>query len=334
MSTRAHIRIQDKDERNTCFIYHHCDGYPEGVGEELKEMMDSMAKCKEWTPDFVHRSITNSDDSYEDAPEGQHGDEEYAYLIDCDSRTLTCYAVGWDEEYPWNDNNIEFKETYLYTGEEDSDTNDNDSRYSDWRQVPDSKTTATKAEIDSFWKVASMKNAIRLGIRHISSADPRIPDDMAKDISETICKKDWYSVMSSDGYYIKQGTSGLIEMAKDAILVILTGVYPMEDGNYSVSGAEILYTGPMRSEQDKDWHAAIMNQLETFRWIEKADFHMLASMNGGAYVGDDDRLCFKVSFDHMCVTVYEKEDGACELGNVVEITDDNGVTLFQYNIAE
>lgn len=331
MSTRAHIRIQDKD--NVLYLYHHCDGYPEGVGEELKEMMDSMAKCKEWTPDFVHRSITNSDDSYEDAPEGQHGDEEYAYLIDCGTRTLTCYKVGWDEEYPWNPRHIQFEETYPYTGIENSGIKN--SPYSDWRQVPDSETTATKVEIDSFWKVASMKNAIRLGIPHLNSADPRLSDDTIREITDTLGREDWFTTMLSEGYDNKPGTSGILEMRNGDVLISLTGVYHISDDIYSISGAEILYTGPMRSEQDKDWHAAIMNKFEGFRWIEKADFHMLASMNGGSYVSDDDdRLCFKVSFDHMCVTVYEKEDGTCELGNIVEITDDNGVTLFQYNIAE
>lgn len=330
MSTRAHIRIQDKE--NVQYIYHHCDGYPEGVGEELKEMMESMAKYKEWTPDFVHRSITNSDDSYEDAPEGQHGDEEYAYLIDCDDRTLTCYKVGWDEEYPWNTRRIQFEETYPYTGTENSDIRD--SHYSDWRQVPDSETTATKAEIDSFWKVSSMKNAIRLGIPHLSSADPRLSDDVITGIADTLGRKDWFTAMLSEGYESNPGTSGLLEMRNGAVLLSLTGVYQMSDGNYSVSGAEILYTGPMCYEQDNDWHAAIMGKIEEFRWIEKADFNMLASMNGGAQADDDGRNCFGVSYGNIRVTVYRKDDGTCELGNIAEITDDNGETLFRYNLAE
>lgn len=33
MSTRATILIKEKDE-NDIWIYHHCDGYPKGVGSD------------------------------------------------------------------------------------------------------------------------------------------------------------------------------------------------------------------------------------------------------------------------------------------------------------
>ena len=35
----------------------------------------------------------------------QHGDEEYAYLIDVNKRELKCYQVGWDE-YEWNEEKV------------------------------------------------------------------------------------------------------------------------------------------------------------------------------------------------------------------------------------
>ena len=42
MSTRAHIRIKDGDEQ--IMLYHHHDGYPDGVGRDLKEFLAD--KCK------------------------------------------------------------------------------------------------------------------------------------------------------------------------------------------------------------------------------------------------------------------------------------------------
>ncbi len=44
MSTRAHIRIKDGDEQ--IMLYHHHDGYPEGVGRDLKKFLSE--KCKNW----------------------------------------------------------------------------------------------------------------------------------------------------------------------------------------------------------------------------------------------------------------------------------------------
>lgn len=40
MSTRATIKIT---ERNESFrVYHHCDGYPEGIGEDLKNYLSNI----------------------------------------------------------------------------------------------------------------------------------------------------------------------------------------------------------------------------------------------------------------------------------------------------
>ena len=40
MSTRAHIRIYDS---GGCIqLYHHCDGYPEGIGRDLKSVLDKI----------------------------------------------------------------------------------------------------------------------------------------------------------------------------------------------------------------------------------------------------------------------------------------------------
>ncbi len=38
MATRAHLIIKDKDGDER-FIYHHWDGYPEGVGKEVREFL-------------------------------------------------------------------------------------------------------------------------------------------------------------------------------------------------------------------------------------------------------------------------------------------------------
>ena len=89
MSTRCHI-IVIGENKEKYFIYHHHDGYPEGVGEELKEILGS---CVSFDHETILEKILAYDSQYE-VDEGIHGDEEFIYYISTlgnDSVTLTCY---------------------------------------------------------------------------------------------------------------------------------------------------------------------------------------------------------------------------------------------------
>ena len=98
MSTRATIKIQEGHVER--WLYHHCDGYPEGVGEDLDQLLNTE---KRWSIESIFYRLTE-DEEYEPT-KGQHGDEEYAYLIDCDMKKLKCYKVGWDE-YDWKESKL------------------------------------------------------------------------------------------------------------------------------------------------------------------------------------------------------------------------------------
>ena len=110
MSTRATIRLKEKD--NVVNLYHHHDGYPEGVGEDLKQRLNGHNNsCNYWDMySFATILIKDRKDEYE-LTFGQHGDENYAYLVDFDTKTITCYKVGWDE-FEWRDDKIQFKEYF------------------------------------------------------------------------------------------------------------------------------------------------------------------------------------------------------------------------------
>jgi hypothetical protein len=66
MATRSTIKIEKKDKK-TVRVYHHCDGYPGGVGVELKNFLADRHE-EEWTPaelaislyDFLARKPTIS----------------------------------------------------------------------------------------------------------------------------------------------------------------------------------------------------------------------------------------------------------------------------------
>lgn len=91
MSTRCHIKIQKSFTPAPIYIYHHCDGYPGGVGSELLHILKEYSD-QDWNPFDICQSILNYDNSYQ-VSDGVHGDEDYLYIIDCDMRTLKCYST-------------------------------------------------------------------------------------------------------------------------------------------------------------------------------------------------------------------------------------------------
>ena len=92
MSTRAHIRITDG--RDVIMLYHHHDGYPEGVGSYL---LNFLKDRKYWNGEEIANDLIKDkhDEEYE-VTTCLHGDEEYVYVIDCDNKTLKCYSSIWD----------------------------------------------------------------------------------------------------------------------------------------------------------------------------------------------------------------------------------------------
>ncbi len=111
MSTRACIKIKegvklngDDKKLTECVItlYHHCDGYPDGVGKDLKKYLaEVVSKWARWDPETIAtqlvRGVIKDNEGLPDRGYKvaicEHGDCEYGYLIDCDKQTLTCYDL-------------------------------------------------------------------------------------------------------------------------------------------------------------------------------------------------------------------------------------------------
>lgn len=89
MSTRSNIAIISKEE--TKVIYHHCDGYPEGVGAELLD--EHLKVLDDETPSKFANALMARDASYQYTNGRLHGDIEYLYVVDTDKKTLTCYSL-------------------------------------------------------------------------------------------------------------------------------------------------------------------------------------------------------------------------------------------------
>lgn len=90
MSTRAHILVKGGSEK--FYLYHHHDGYPEGVGKNLKNYLNNLKWT--WYPDDIVNDLVKGhiDEGYE-ITSCMHGDEEYLYLIDCDVPQLVGYEI-------------------------------------------------------------------------------------------------------------------------------------------------------------------------------------------------------------------------------------------------
>lgn len=111
MSTRCNIIIKDYHDR--VILYHHHDGYPSGVGSDLKKY---LATFQDWqirqhgrwkiANDLVKNKAGLDDDEYEISPR-LHSDIDYCYVINCVSGTLLCYScryLDYNEElgrYNW-----------------------------------------------------------------------------------------------------------------------------------------------------------------------------------------------------------------------------------------
>lgn len=118
MSTRANIVIKKtthNDRVKYYQLYHHCDGYFEGVGCDLQNIMNRvMEEPADKRKDILSSPlslavyINEYDDSFEIEEDhlNLHGDIEYLYVIDINAQTITCYSVFMqgidrlsDEEY-------------------------------------------------------------------------------------------------------------------------------------------------------------------------------------------------------------------------------------------
>ena len=72
MSTRATILIKEKDQKDI-WIYHHCDGYPKGVGSDLKNYLKTQKygwNAYEIANDLIKDRADLKDDGYEPTPLG------------------------------------------------------------------------------------------------------------------------------------------------------------------------------------------------------------------------------------------------------------------------
>ena len=101
MSTRCNVIIREGSWK--ILLYHHHDGYPEGVGKDLKSLMERIV-ANHWFIDSERMATilvknetetTGFDDKEYEPACCLHYDIEYLYEIDVNKNLLKCYAVKY-----------------------------------------------------------------------------------------------------------------------------------------------------------------------------------------------------------------------------------------------
>ncbi|MCH5167847.1 MAG: hypothetical protein J1F35_08210 [Erysipelotrichales bacterium] len=115
MSTRSNTRI--KRGNNITILYKHHDGYPEGVGAYLTDILKKYGFGLFKSNNYLN--VLNSEDSVWSGFEEDDyyaGDSEYIYTIDLDNKTLSYVSkYGFDDEFDFDEidnmsQNILYKE--------------------------------------------------------------------------------------------------------------------------------------------------------------------------------------------------------------------------------
>lgn len=99
MSTRCNIIL--KDDKHKVILYHHCDGYPEGVGIYLYNgFHETLAGCRHIDlEDCVNSLLKDEKDHSYEWTCCIHRDIEYLYEIDTHNKTLRCWKYdGWNRK--------------------------------------------------------------------------------------------------------------------------------------------------------------------------------------------------------------------------------------------
>ena len=96
MSTRCNVIVKENDGK-FFQLYHHHDGYPEGVGSDLEEYIKQMDdECLVDGKKFVYFLCDPKHDDeyeYEGTNVCPHSDIEYLYIIDLQKREISCFHV-------------------------------------------------------------------------------------------------------------------------------------------------------------------------------------------------------------------------------------------------
>ncbi|MCQ2976122.1 MAG: hypothetical protein MJ211_15080 [Bacteroidales bacterium] len=97
MSTRCNIVVKYNTIGN--ILYCHYDGYPEGVGKQLENIL--LRDVREWTIETLTNKLVN--ETIAEFDNVMHKDIDFMYEIDIKEKTLKCYKIDINnKDYSYN----------------------------------------------------------------------------------------------------------------------------------------------------------------------------------------------------------------------------------------
>jgi hypothetical protein len=97
MSTRANIKIIGFNA--IAYLYKHNDGYPDGLGNDLKQFIAEHGYFSNNYYPFTYKLLKTYPNIQE--THSIHGDISYLYEIDLTNKTFKCFRCNYKyEEYP------------------------------------------------------------------------------------------------------------------------------------------------------------------------------------------------------------------------------------------
>jgi hypothetical protein len=103
MSTRCNIIVRER-YGSRFILYRHHDGYPEGVGVQLRKALELKDGESFSRGTFGHYLVNDlikdqrglNDREYE-ITDCLHSDIDYLYVVNYRTKTLRCYVVNWSD---------------------------------------------------------------------------------------------------------------------------------------------------------------------------------------------------------------------------------------------
>lgn len=91
MATRCPVKLIGLNDNEIQYFYHHFDGYPKGVGLDIKEYLEDK-EVWEFNKIIcdINAGFIGADPTYDMSKQIQ-GDENYIYLINCSNKEFKCY---------------------------------------------------------------------------------------------------------------------------------------------------------------------------------------------------------------------------------------------------
>lgn len=195
---------------------------------------------------------------------------------------------------------------------------------SNWHEISDDRITASQQELDTYWKIVSLKNAAAMGLSsiRITAVDPRCDKDIVNEILDMVSNQCWYQIISNpkNGWTQISGDKSdknNLLCVKGNTSVTFENAYNDEDDNMSYLSCRIMYV--FNSEHENIEKAKKL--VERYSWINSVPYKDLSEITDyTVWMIKDMPESVDITVDGTILTI-ENNNGKCRLKETVCVGD-------------